>query len=614
MSKSDVIKVLPESVANQIAAGEVIVRPASVVKELVENAVDAGADEIKIIIKDAGRTLIQVVDNGCGMSPNDSRMAFESHATSKIQSADDLYKLHTMGFRGEALATIAAVAQVELKTMRREDSVGSRLTIAGHEIEGPEPCACAPGCNMMVKNLFAYVPARRKFLSKDSVELSHIIHEFERLALVNTNVDFTLIHNDITLHKLIRCNLRERIGQLFGKSLEGQIVALQTETSIVKISGYVGLPQYARRRGANQFFFVNGRHMQHAYFRKAVMSCFENLVAPDLKPSYFINFELDPGNIDVNVHPQKLEVKFSDEQAIWQILTAAIKEALGRVNATGAIDFNVDNAPEIPAFNPNRRASANLEVDTSYNPFNYSDSYTPSRPRQSASLAEVKSALNIMAQSRPSERQLGLDELPDNDVSDVYEAEASKVSTGYIYVGNKYIAMAARDGIMLIDRHRAHVRVLYERIMAAISNGAIATQRMIFPETVTFGASEDMILSSICDRLATLGFDISPLGNNTWAINGMPTALNAASPKITLSNIVEHVAQTSELPDAEMFAEIAVSMAKTGAVNISNRITDAETDMLVADLFKTSSPNLTPDGLPIVALVSLDDISKLFGA
>lgn len=636
MSNSDIIKLLPDSVANQIAAGEVIQRPASVVKELVENAIDAGATDISIIIKDAGRTLIQVVDNGSGMSPTDARMAFERHATSKIAAAEDLYTLHTMGFRGEALASIAAVAQIELRTMKQGDSIGSRLSIAASKVEIQEPCACVPGSNMMVKNLFAYLPARRKFLKKDSVELGHIIHEFERLALVNTNVDFTLIHNEVTLHRLLHGSLRQRIAELFGKTIEKQIIPLATETSLVRLSGFIGLPQFARRRGAHQYLFVNGRNMRHPYFHRAVMSCFENLIAADVQPSYFINFEVDPERIDVNIHPQKHEIKFEDEQAIWQIIVAAIKEALGKTNATGAIDFNVDDAPEIPAFSPDSNATASIDVNDSYNPFEQgiavptqtttvSQESSISRSssidwdklsgnfkrERSASLEEVRSALNIIEQSRPSIRQLGLDELPDIENIDTSGDSDNQPTPSYIAVGNKYIATPVREGLMLIDRHRAHVRVLYERIMNCIADGPIATQRMIFPETVALSAGQDLVLTSICDSLARLGFDISPLGDCTWAVNGMPSALSSASPRETIIDIIEKVSQTGELPDIELFRTIASSMAKTGAVNISNRMSETETDMLVADLFKTSAPNYTPDGQAIVVTIAMDEIARL---
>ena len=632
MTSSDVIKLLPDSVANQIAAGEVIQRPASVVKELVENAVDAGADDISIIIKDAGRTLIQIIDNGCGMSPTDARLAFERHATSKIASADDLYTLSTMGFRGEALASIAAVAQIDMRTMRAGDSMGTRLQIAASKLESQEACASVPGTNLMVKNLFAYLPARRKFLKKDSVELSHIVQEFERLSLVNTDINFTLIHNDVTMHRLLRGSLRERIGQLFGRAVEKQIIPLSTETSIVRISGYIGLPQYAKRRGAHQYLFVNGRNMRHPYFHRAVVSCFEHLIAADVQPSYFINFEVAPERIDVNIHPQKHEIKFEDEQAIWQILVAAIKEALGKTNAAGAIDFNVEDAPEIPAFDPDSTASARIDVDEDYNPFEKGIAVPSSAPsyvettsrtvdwdglsknfrrERSASLEEVRSTLNILEQNKAAAvRQLGLDELPDIEPAKSAE-EGTDAVPSYISIGNKYIATPVREGMMIIDRHRAHVRVLYERIMGCIADGAIATQRMIFPESVTLSASQDLVLASICDRLARLGFDLSPLGDHSWAVNGMPSALSAASPADTIADIIESVSTTGEMPDEELFSAIASSMARTGAVNVSNRLSETETDMLVADLFKTSSPNYTPDGLPIVVTISLSEIGRL---
>ena len=366
---NDVIKLLPDSVANQIAAGEVIQRPASVIKELVENAVDSGATAISIILKDAGRTLIQVVDNGCGMSPTDARMAFERHATSKISSAADLYTLHTMGFRGEALPSIAAVSQIDLRTMRHGDTVGTRLLISESKFEGQEPASCVPGTNMMVKNIFFHMPARRKFLKKDSVELSHILREFERLALVNTNIDFTLIHNDVTLHQFLHGSLKQRVADLFGKSMESALAHISTETSLVKIEGFIGLPKSAKKRGYQQFLFVNGRFMRHPYFHKAVLSCYEQLIPTDSQPSYFINFTVDPSTIDVNIHPQKYEIKFEHEQPIWQILVAAIRETLGKTQAAGALDFDSDSL-DIPLFNPDATGGApTTDFDAAYNPF-----------------------------------------------------------------------------------------------------------------------------------------------------------------------------------------------------------------------------------------------------
>ena len=398
---------MPDSVANQIAAGEVIQRPASVVKELVENAVDSHATSIQIIIRDAGRTLIQVVDNGCGMTDTDARMAFERHATSKIAAATDLFNLSTMGFRGEALASIAAVAQVDIRTMRHDSQIGTRLIINGSVVESQEPEASVPGSNMMVKNLFFNVPARRKFLKKDSVELANIMREFERLALINPEVEFTLINNDSVMHQLLKGSLKQRIVDLFGKSLEKQIIPIHTETSIVKISGFIGLPSSGRRRNALQYFFVNGRNMRHPYFHKATMSCYEPLIAPDVQPNYFINFEVDPSTIDVNIHPTKNEIKFEDEQAIWQILVAAIKESLGRFNGMPGIDFSTDDA-SLPLFNPNFEADTQLNLDPDYNPFEQPKqkclthpmsaphklrAHIPERRRTSSGLARLGTAL-----------------------------------------------------------------------------------------------------------------------------------------------------------------------------------------------------------------------------
>ena len=618
----DIIKLLPDSVANQIAAGEVIQRPASVIKELVENSVDAGATQISIIIKDAGRTLIQVVDNGCGMTPTDARMAFERHATSKIADAADIYNLHTMGFRGEALASIAAVAHIDLRTMRRGDSVGTRLVIAGSKIESQEPEATVAGCNMMVKNLFAFIPARRKFLKKDSVELSHIVHEFERLALVNCDIDFTLIHNDVTMHQMLKSSFKQRIGALFGKAIESQIIPIATETTLVKINGYVGLPQYARRRGAHQFFFVNGRNMRHPYFHKAVMSCYEQLISSDAQPCYFINFEVSPDRIDVNIHPQKHEIKFEDEQAIWQILTAAIKEALGKCNAAGAIDFDVNDAPDIPAFDPTKATGTpDIAVDDSYNPFtdnafigssvssSFGGSVSPSDfGRRNPSAAETRAALDMLGSSAPARRESEI--IPDDTL--IPDNFATSTTPAYILVGDRYIARRSRNGLMLIDRRRAHIRILYDRFTSMLGERRMSSQHLMFPETLTLSPAEDVIMASIVDTLAEAGFDIAPLGDSTWSINAVPSALDKANPADALSEIVRRIAETGCTAQSGLIETISLSMAESAAINYGTNLTTEEIDVIVADLFASSSPDFTPDGLKTMVIVSFDEIGKLF--
>ena len=492
---SDIIRLLPDSVANQIAAGEVIQRPASVVKELVENAVDAGATSVDVIIRDAGRTLIQVVDNGKGMTETDARMAFERHATSKIVKADDLFSLHTMGFRGEALASICAVAQVELRTRTADAELGTRLEINGSRVEAQEPTACPTGCNMMVKNLFFNVPARRKFLKKDPVEFANITREFERMALVNPDVDFKLIHNDTMVHQLMRGSLKQRISDLYGKTVERQLIPVSTSTSIVSIEGFTGMPEHARRRNALQFLMVNGRHMRHPYFHKAVMMCYEPLIAADQQPNYFLNFTVDPSTIDVNIHPTKNEIKFENEAAIWQILMAAVKEALGRFNAMPGIDFESADGIEIPVFNPNAKGDHSVEIDSGYNPFvgTTGSSMPPSGVGVSSSspfhrqgVASDWDKLYEGFMSCGGERRSGTQEagtqeagtLDDMMLTGTVESRATAPdavgdifdgsddgnvphdSTSTIQVRNRFILSASVSGVMVIDQHRAHVKVL----------------------------------------------------------------------------------------------------------------------------------------------------------
>lgn len=577
---SDVIRLLPDSVANQIAAGEVIQRPASVIKELVENAVDAGATDIRIILKDAGRTLIQVIDNGCGMSTTDARLAFERHATSKIEQASDLFALRTMGFRGEALASIAAIAQVELRTMRKEDTVGTRVVINGSKVESQQPEACVPGTNLMVKNLFYNVPARRKFLKKDSVELSNIMHEFERLALVNTGVEFTLIHNDVTLHQLMRGSLKQRIVALFGKSLDRQLIPVETDTSIVRLDGFVGLPENARKRGALQYFFVNGRNMRHPYFHKAVMQCYEQLIPADEQPCYFLNFNVDPETIDVNIHPTKNEIKFENEQPIWQIIVAAVRESLGKFNAGPAIDFDAVDVPDIPVFDPDAGANHDVELDASYNPFaqpsaverpsamqsmggsgasftrpmeDWEALYDNFRRESDASMAEVCGSRLNSADTA--------DEIPGMTFdSPMTAADDSDRSTSVMQLKGRYILSPAKEGLRIIDQHRAHVKILYERFMAMIAAGTMTMQRLIFPEVIRLAPSMQPIMEEISSDLCSIGFDVAYLGDTSWSINGVPAVIDSLNPVEIVTGLVETVAETGQTPGNELYGKVALTM------------------------------------------------------
>ncbi len=632
---SDVIRLLPDSVANQIAAGEVIQRPASVIKELVENSVDAGATHIQIILKDAGRTLIQVVDNGCGMSDTDARLAFERHATSKISQAADLFALNTMGFRGEALASIAAIAQVDLRTMRRGESVGTRLIINGSKVESQEPEACQPGSNMMVKNLFFNVPARRKFLKKDSVELSNILREFERLALVNPELEFTLVHNDSVLHQLLRGSLKQRIGDLFGKSLEKQIIPVETETSIVKVTGFVGLPECARKRNALQYFFVNGRNMRHPYFHKAVMQCYEQLIPSDEQPNYFLNFEVAPDSIDVNIHPTKNEIKFENEQSIWQILVAAIKESLGKFNAVPSINFDAEDMPDIPAFTPDANAQHGIELDLSYNPFastpvsstpKSSGGGTPSSWRRETNAVtgdweklyadftgkRDDSIENIRA-SAINEIDAIVD-IPEEEVivQSKLDIESDEVVQNLMQIKNRYILSPSKSGLMVIDQHRAHVRILYDRYMDLAQLGAMSTQRVIFPEVLQLSSSQNAIMESINEEVSAVGFDVSYLGDNSWSINGVPSVIDGVNTRDAILQMIESVTESGEEIGAGLREKIALSMARAASIKVGQSLTQADMEHLMSDLFKLATPNYTPDGKLVVSIISIDDLHRLF--
>ncbi len=622
MPMTDVIHLLPDSVANQIAAGEVIQRPASVVKELVENSIDAGATAVQIIVKDAGRTLIQVIDNGCGMSVTDARMAFERHATSKIQDASDLFALHTMGFRGEALPSIAAVSEIELRSMRAGDVAGTRLIISASKVESQTPDVCQEGTNIMVKRLFFNLPARRKFLKKDAVELGHITREFERLALVNTGVEFTLTSNDAVVRKLLPASFKQRICDLFSPKLDHQIIPVSTETSLVRIDGYVSLPQFAKRRGQLQYFFVNGRNMRHPYFHKAVLGCYESLIPADTQPSYFINLTVDPETIDVNIHPQKYEVKFENEQPIWQILSACVKEALGRYNASAAIDFDTVDAPDIPAYTPGDKPAGlpDFDVDLHYNPFKEDREprprFSPSpSPKASvptdweklyAGFAERLGQDDAVPDAAPAELPVA----DEPEQQQLFVAEAEKPAM--LQIKGRYIAMPSKNGLMLIDQHRAHTRVLFEKYSAQAQQGMPVSQRLIFPDSVQLDPSQDIICASICDMLCSMGFDISNLGGNDWSINAVPAIIGQTSPAEALLRIINAMADEEADVEQSQWQRIAAAMAKSGAIKYGESLTAEEMDAIVTALFRLSSPDYTPDGKPVIRVIDIEDIHKMF--
>lgn len=617
---SDVIRLLPDSVANQIAAGEVIQRPASVVKELVENAVDAGARQIDVLVTDAGKTCIQVIDDGKGMSETDARLAFERHATSKIREASDLFALHTMGFRGEALASIAAVAQVELRTCQEGEALGTRLLIAGSKVEEQEAVACPCGSNFSVKNLFYNVPARRKFLKSNQTELSNILTEFERIVLVNPDISFTLHHNGTEMLNLPAIQLRQRIMGVFGKKLNQELLSMDVTTSMIRIHGFIGKPETARKKGARQFFFVNGRYMRHPYFHKAIADAYERLVPVGEQVSYFVYFEVDPAHIDVNIHPTKTEIKFENEQAIWQILSAAVKETLGRFNAVPSIDFDTEGMPDIPVFESSNQGSItppSASYDPSYNPFNASSSsFSPSYPAASSyrkPATDWEPLFEGLERETPVEQELVEYSSEEPTLYDAHPEETVKENTTqhYQYKGS-YILTSVKSGLMIINQQRAHVRILYDRYMRQIADSRHVSQRLLFPEMVHFSASEVPVLEEIKDDLEALGFDLSSLGGGSYAINGVPAGIEGLSPERLVTDLVQTAIEKGVHVKEEVQSVLALSLAKASAIVPGQVLTSEEMNNLVDGLFAVSTPNYTPDGKIVLAVVKEEEIEKLF--
>ena len=601
---SDIIQLLPDSVANQIAAGEVIQRPASVIKELVENAIDAGATTVNVLVVDAGRTSIQVIDDGRGMSETDARLSFERHATSKIRKADDLFALHTMGFRGEALASIAAVAQVELRTRMADNEVGTLLTIAGSRVVGQEPVSCPVGSNFKVENLFFNVPARRKFLKTNATELNNIMTAFERIVLVYPNINFTLHSNGAELLNLKAGSLRQRIGDVFGRRFCQDLLAVEVDTAMCRISGFVGKPESARKKGTHDYFFVNGRFMKHAYFHKAVMSAYDRLIPAGLQVPYFIYFDVEPANIDVNIHPTKTEIKFENEQAIWQILSAAVRDALGRFCEVPAIDFDTEGRPDIPVFDPSRNVTPpSPSYNPSYNPFKQHSERPASVPANWEQLYEGIKEKEVFEQ--PS-----LFETPSPFGEGWGGALSGAASPHYQYKAT-YIMTAVKSGLMIIDQYRADVRILYERYREQLRTHTGKSQRVLFPEVVQFPPSDTMLLERLLPELEAVGFDLSPLGQQSYAVNGIPAGLEGINVITLLQSIVAAAAeQTAGVAD-EISHSLALSMARTAAIPQGQILSNEEMESLVNQLFACSNVNYTPDGKTILAILPQRDIEQL---
>ena len=602
---TDVIQLLPDSVANQIAAGEVIQRPASVVKELVENAVDAGAHTINVLVVDAGRTSIQVIDDGCGMSETDARLAFERHATSKIRKADDLFSLHTMGFRGEALPSIAAVSQVELRTRRSNDEIGTCLTLSGSRVESQEPCSCNVGSRFTVSNLFFNVPARRKFLKTNVTELNNILTTFERIVLVYPDICFTLHSNGQELMNLRAGSLRQRITDVYGRRYGQDLLPLEVETALCKVTGFVAKPETARKKGVAEYFFVNGRYMKHPYFHKAVQQAYERLIPSGMHVPYFIHFHVNPADIDVNIHPTKTEIKFENEQAIWQILTAAVKDAIGQFCAIPQIDFDTEGKPEMPVFNAQGTDYPDMPktVQTpQYNPFTQ---HTPAKPKVTPGWEQL-----YEGQQQTSKGQELFDIPFEEQATAVGVEEKSPIH--YQYKG-RYIMTAVKSGLMVIDQNRADIRIRYERYLSQLQTRTADIQQVLFPEVVQFPPSENVVMEKLLPRLAAVGFDLTPLGQGSYAVNGIPGGIEGLDYVRLLRNMVDDATQHGVVNDDELNSSLALSMARHAAIPQGQVLDNEEMENLVNELFVCSNVNYTPDGRPILAILPQHDIEQLLG-
>ena len=587
----DIIHLLPDSVANQIAAGEVIQRPASCLKELVENSLDAGATRVQVIVRDAGRTLLQVIDDGMGMSEMDARLAFERHATSKIREAQDLFSLRTMGFRGEALASICAVAQVEMTTRRKEDETGTLIEIHGSDVVRQEPCACPVGTNIKVSNLFFNVPVRRKFLKTDQTELRNLLNEFYHIVLVYPKVSFTFVHNDEILLELPVGTEKQRIEAVFGNPKKNvytsAFVEVKTETEMVGIRGFVIKPENATRK-AEQYFFVNGRYMRHPYFQKAVQTAYSGMLTADYQPSYFICFDIEPEAIDVNIHPTKTEIKFADEQTIFQILMASVREALGKFTLAPTIDFDTPNNIDIPLPVDAPVSRPQVTVDPTYNPFHTRGTIYPDRPQKNwESLYEPFST--------PQET-----EIPNIEHAPIWQ------------YGGKYIFVSTEEGLLMVNQHRAHAAVLYAQFMEQLTQTQGAMQQLLFPEVLLLAQDEMVLIGQLLPDLKAIGFDLEQLSPDSYSIQGVPAQLAQQSPIPVLQHILAQVRERGADTQREWREQIALTLAQNAAIPYGKNLSEIEMRDLLTRLVALPQYRRTADGKTIVSLLTDDELNKRF--
>lgn len=628
---NDIIHLLPDSVANQIAAGEVVQRPSSIIKEMVENSIDADATSVKVLVTDGGKTTVQVIDDGKGMSETDARLSFERHATSKIQKASDLFCLTTMGFRGEALASIAAVAQVELKTRRKEDELGTMIQVAGSKIEKQEPVACPAGSNFLVQNLFFNVPARRKFLKSNQTELTNVVADFQRIVLVHPEISFSLYNNGVEMFHLPVASVRQRIIDVFGKKINAELLPIEVETSLVSISGYVGKPDSSKKKGVHQYFFVNGRYMRHPYFHSAVMKAYENLIPVGEHVSYFIYFAVDASSIDVNVHPTKTEIKFDNEQPIWQVLSAAVRETIGQFCNVPLIDFDVEGKPDIPAIGANTSIPHQPKLaPSSYNPFKTegSRSYSQSAgweklfDKYSNPVSSEGDERLTSIQMNPSEKLPGEGEVleGDNLQGSIWNAVMGRdgvaapfdVTVQKFQYKGRYIVLPSANGIMVVNQHRAHVRVLFDQNMQCINSGNRPSQKELFPIVVQFEKADCIVLENLMEDICSLGFDLSNLGGGAYSVNGIPAGLEGIDINTLLHDMVVSAKEMTNDIRRDAQEALALTMAENAAIVYGQVLSSMEMERLLRDLFATKIPARTPDGKLVYTILDDKMLNDLF--
>ena len=612
----DVIHLLPDHVANQIAAGEVVQRPASVIKELLENSIDAGANNIKVLVKEAGKTLIQISDNGKGMSVTDARLCFERHATSKINSAEDLFSLKTKGFRGEALASIAAIAHVELKTRQEDDEVGTCIRIEGSEVMSQEACVTPVGTSICVKNLFYNIPARRNFLKSDTVELRHIIDEFQRVALAHPSIQFSLFHNGSELFQLPETNFRQRIVNVFGGKTNEKLVPVEEDTEIVKIHGYVGKPEFAKKSRGEQFFFVNDRFIKSAYLNHAVVAAFEGLLRDKAYPSYFLYLEVNPKSIDINIHPTKTEIKFDDEHSLYTILRSAIKHSLGQFNVAPVLDFDRDSTLDTPyEFSQKGITPPKVEVDPNFNPFQNERSGGSSQPFRRERGASWEALYNGFEQRNSGEgSSFSQVEFESDEVTGHLFglSDETKAGSTTFQLNKKYIVSTLKSGILIIDQQRAHTRILYEELLKNITVTSAVSQQLLFPLRLQFSVNEMELLKEIKESLEQTGFIFSEFNKDSVEITGIPTMITESEIGILLEQTLSDL--ENEIPGSG-FSQVDIlskSLAKGMAVKSGTALNSADQQNIVNSLFACKESSLSPYNKPIFITLTVDELDKKF--